>query len=86
MEVRSLRVFEQVLLLELSMNVHTVQSRFSIFNKKHSFYSKRFALLNVRDICIHWNNVINVRKSCVVLTYYFPVRTKICCQRTVFLP
>jgi hypothetical protein len=56
MEVRSLRVFEQVLLLELSLNVHTVLSTFSVFKKKHSFYGQRLALLKVRDICIHGNN------------------------------
>jgi hypothetical protein len=67
MEVRSLRVFEHVLLLELSVNVLIVLSTFNIFKRlKYSFHGKRPVLLKVTNICIHWKNVINVR-SCVVL-------------------
>jgi hypothetical protein len=67
MEVRHLRVFENVLLLEPSVNVHRIVFTLSIFKRdKYLLYRKKPVLMEVRDPPIHWNNNIKVR-SCSVL-------------------
>jgi hypothetical protein len=59
-------VFDIVLLLELSMNVHRILSTFCIFKwEKYSIYIKKPVVLKVRDTCITWNHMIKVR-SCSV--------------------
>jgi hypothetical protein len=61
MDVRSLRVLHNDLLLELSVNVHGILFTFSIFKgEKCPVWCKKLVLLKVRDLCIPWNNTINL--------------------------
>jgi hypothetical protein len=68
MEVRSLRVFDNVLLLELSVIIiHRIIFTFSIFKwEKYSFYGKKPVWLKVRDPCIQWNYTVKVRRCSVL--------------------
>jgi hypothetical protein len=67
LEVRSLRVFNNVLLIELNVNFQRICCTFSVFQwEKQSLYCKKPVVLKVRDTCVPWNNMIKVR-SCSVL-------------------
>jgi hypothetical protein len=71
MEVRRLKVFDNVLLLELSVSFWRILSTFSVFQwENHSPYGKKPVLLMVRDICVPWSNKIKGR-SCSVLHITF---------------
>jgi hypothetical protein len=70
-EISSLKFFDNVLLLELSVNFQWILSTFNIVQwDKHSLYVKKPVLLKVRDICILCKDMINVR-SCSVLHITF---------------
>jgi hypothetical protein len=79
-EVRCLRVFDKVLLLELSVNLQRILSTFSIFKwEKHSIYGENPVILEVMETCIPLNNTIKIKA--VVSYTLLPLRTELCCQR-----